>query len=514
MNSMTSDKLKSRDLKRPPCKTQNFWVYLSLCSFFFLLREQVIAQSTPENIGNMRLAEAGGGAASLSGSSTELLPMVMQNTSLSSGDGRENFQLGIISSLPSYIQTASTQYRGEYMRKTDSKGQTYNTGAGFQSTKVPLAQSLTVDPENMVLDSSSWFYYKGIIGSKPPIRVGFGYDTNQSNTFEEQSAPVITQTTSTSIPFAYGIAPGSSWLVLVSYEPSYRMTLLGNGENELNHRANFSAARQFDASAYGINNTTSYSSLPIRELSGRQRIFSNKTTLLTAHSLSPKSLIHTGLGHSFSTRDTGVPNSNVQPLILDEAFLRYHYNFKPRLTLGPDLRVGMITFDEAQTFTESAQLTANYNLAAKTAISASGGIQWQQAADRPGETTKSFGLVIAYLPTPKTTMEFGLSRSIRPSFANEGIFLTEDSIHFELEKAILLRWLLRLDFDYTRRSQAVSGPESALEQNDFGIGAQVSYYWSNRTILDFGFSRFRLNDLIKDSQSTRLSIQCSIRHAF
>ena len=119
-----------------------------------------------------------------------------------------------------------------------------------------------------------------------------------------------------------------------------------------------------------------------------------------------------------------------------------------------------------------------------------------------------------YAAGPKTIFQTFLDKKIRPSFAEGGIFVTEDTISFGVTQSIALRWRARFLADYIIREDDNPRSFLGLEQHDMGGILDLSYFISETDTLIFSFSSFMLEDLRGKVMSRRSSAAISWNHAF
>jgi hypothetical protein len=119
-----------------------------------------------------------------------------------------------------------------------------------------------------------------------------------------------------------------------------------------------------------------------------------------------------------------------------------------------------------------------------------------------------------YLVGPKTVIETRLSKEVRPSFADEGIFVVEDTVSFVVSQSIALRWRARFLADYIFREDDNPSSFLGLKQNDIGGQLELSYFIGENDTVNFSFSSFMLEDLRSKVISRRSSAAVSWNHAF
>ena len=444
----------------------------------------------------------------------DLLGMVIASTQgVNSEDGRVTIQDGVISALPSFIKTVNAGLRPSFLTSNQIANSNYSTQGRFNNQKAALTMPFDVDPMDLELKTATWFKAKGIQGQKPNIKVGFSYDTNTSHQANQAHEASLIQTTQLNIPFTYGIDPGSSIMANLNYRPSYLTVLAGPDENQLEHDILFHIGRAFRRSALGLNNQTSISAAPLRELTGRARVISNRTSLLGVYDVSPKSLIRFGIGHSFSTR-SGILNSPDQTITVDDIQADYKFLLSPKIDLDLSGLGSVTKFKNEITPSERMSVGMSYSATAKMSLNLTTGYSWRQPQGNAIESSQLYSILVNYSPGPKTIIQFGVDQDVRQSFADEGIFLTENRFLFNIRKALLLRWQMEFSLDYAIRSENDSENLVGLRQKDIGYNLNFKYFMNTFTIIQFSALRFKLTDQRADTISTRLSFSISVDHAF
>lgn len=497
------------------------WLVALLLTFYF--GNYVMIAQRLNSEGNITQLSAGTGAGAAEGDSLQrdLLPLVMSASNGSGLDlGQQPYQVGVISVRPSYIQLLAQQLAPHYRRPSDMVGGNFNPSRAFRYGPTALAQPLTVDPDDMEIGSLTWFTFRGINFNKPSVKFGLEYDTNSSNVAGQKSDPAIAQLSTIRIPFTYGTVPGdSAFLMRLDYKPTYRLLLSGPGGNEINHDVIFQAGKDLGRFAYSLNNQAALSSFPIRELPGRNRVFSNRTSLRAAYDVAPKSFILSEIGHSITTRTrTGTPilsgESRTTSIVLDDFQFLYNYQIKPKLLIIPDFILSRTQLADTIIWTKSMGLQTAYFPTTKLAFTPLAGIQFRDTKGSPTEVSNFYGIEMDYMMGPKTVLELDLVSEVRPSFVDEGIFLREDSIELGIQEALLLRWLLELRLNYTLRTQDSSAAIAGIDQTDIGVEFTVNYLLTRLSFVDFGINRYQLKDNNTGLRSTRLNIQLSYNRAF
>lgn len=452
--------------------------------------------------GTVRLRERG-----------NLLPFVMSGVGSPSGTERQFFQVGVISALPSFISRISTENITAYSLSDQITRPTFNTSKTYINSDAVFLVPLEIDSEDMVPNLATWFNYRGINAIKPTMTSGLSYDTNSSNLPTDNVEPNLAHTTNLQIPFTYGDSPGSATAVNVVYQPNYRHQLMGEEEDELNHVLIVQTGRAFHRSALGLNNFTSISSTPVRELSGRARILSNTTTLRGIYDVSPKTVIRFEAGHAITTR-SGDRLTPRQSIINDDVRFTVEYPISPKISIQPNGLVGLTQVANDQVRTENIGLGLNYVPTGKLNFGVVTGHVVRHPPNQVKEASQSFGFTGVYSPTVKTALKFTLSRDIRPSFADEGIFLQEDAAIFQIDQAIFLRWRVLFRLDYAQRREDDRTVADGLRQEDFGYSLRATYFLNMRTTLTYSASTFRLNDLRSGAQTQRLNFGFTLGYSF
>ena len=474
-------------------------------------------------VGNITQLSAGTGAGAADGDAAQrdLLPLVMTASTGSGLDvGQQPYQVGVIAVRPSYIQLLSKQLAPLYQRPSDRIGATFNPSNAFRYGPEALAQPLTVDPDDMEISSITWYTFRGINFNKPSVEFGLDYDTNSSNASGQSSDPTLAQLSTIRIPFTYGTVPGdSAFLMRLDYKPTYRLLLSGPGGNEINHDVIFQAGKSLGRFAFSLNNQSSLSSFPIRELAGRNRVFSNRTNLRAAYDIASKSFIISDLGHSFSTRTLSGTSplsglSDSQTIVSDDFQVSYNYQMAPKVLLIPEFKIARTDIADTIVWTKSGGLRMGYFPTSKLGFTILGGIQFRDSKGAATDVSNYYGIEMDYLVRPKTVLELDLTSEVRPSFADQGIFLRENSIELGIQEALLLRWLLELRLNYTLRTQDSSVSIAGIDQRDIGIEFTVSYTLTRSSLVDFSINRYQLKDNNSGLLSTRLNLQLSYNRAF
>ena len=473
--------------------------------------------------GNITRLSAGtnNGAGEGDSLSRDLLPLVM---TASSGGGtdvdQQPYQVGVIAVRPSYVRLIASQLAPIYQRPTDQIGPSYNRTSVFQYGPNALAQPLTVDPDDMEIGTRTMYTVRGVNFDKPIMELGLDYDTNSTNVAGQDSDPVVSQLTTFRFPITYGTVPGdSAFLMGLSYKPTYRLVISGASGNEINHDIIFLAGKSLGRFAYAVNNQTVLSSIPIRELSGRNRVFSNRTGLRFAYDIAPKSFIVSEVGHAITTRTLStqsiVPGlSDSDSIIEDDFDFAYNYLISPKWLFVPEFFLTRTQFENSLQWMKSPRVRLGYFPTTKLVFSMLGGLQFRDTKENSTDLTKLFGIEMDYLVTPKTLLELDLASEIRPSFVDQGIFLREDSVRLGVQEALLLRWLLELNLNYTIRTGDHSASTAGIDQRDIGIEFLATYLLTRKSSIDLSINRYQLKDNRSGLINSRLNVQLSYLRLF
>lgn len=496
---------------------------LALLLISCIIRNPLVWSQEQNTEGNITRLSAGTSTGAADGDALhrDMLPLVMTASTGSGLDvGQQPYQVGVISVRPSYIQILSKQLSPLYLRPSDMIGATFNPTKAFRYGPAALSQPLTVDPDDMEISTLTLFTFRGFNFNKPSIEIGLDYDTNSNNTLGQNSASSIAQLSTIRIPFTYGTVPGdSAFLMRLDYKPTYRLLLSGPGGNEINHDLIFQAGKDLGRFAFSLNNQGTLSSIPIRELAGRNRVFANRTNLRSAYDMTGKSFIVSELGHSFSTRTVegagNISNLSKSPtIVVDDFEILYNYQLQPKILLIPEFEISRTQIANSIVWTKAVALRSGYFPTRKLAFTPLAGIQFRDAKGSSTEISTYYGIEMDYLVRPRTVLELDLRSEVRPSFVDEGIFLRENSIEFGIQEALLLRWLLELRFNYTLRTQDSSIATSVIDQTDIGMEFTVGYMLTRLSYIDLSVNRYQLKDNITGFLSTRLNVQFSYNRAF
>jgi hypothetical protein len=305
----------------------------------------------------------------------------------------------------------------------------------------------------------------------------------------------------------------------LDYKPTYRLLLSGPGGNEINHDVNFRAGKDLGRFAYSFINQAVLSSFPIRELPGRNRVFSNRTSLRAAYEVAPKSFILSEIGHSITTRTRTVTpilsgESRTASIVLDDFQFLYNYQLKPKLPIIPDFTLSRTQLADTIIWTKSMGLNAAYFPTTRLVLTPRAGIQFRDTKGSPTQVSNFYGIGMDYMMRPKTVLGLDLVSDVRPSFVDEGIFLREDSIELGIQEALLLRWLLELRLNYTLRTQDSSAAIAGIDQTDIEVEFTVNYILTQMSFIDFGINRYQIKDNNTGLRGKRLNIQLSYNRAF
>lgn len=487
-----------------------FWMVTGMCKYTAVHAQRLNSE------GNINQLNAGTNAEAATGDSLyrDLLPFVMTS---SNGGGvdvdQQPYQVGVIAVRPSYVELISGQLAPLYQRPSDLVGNTSNPSSAFRYGPTALAQTLTVDPDDMEIGSMTLLTFRGLNFNKPTLDLRLDYDTNSSNVSGQSVDPSLYQSSSIRIPFTYGTVPGdSAFLMRLDYKPTHRILLSGPGGNETNHDMLFQTGKDLGRFAFALNNQATLSSLPIRELSGRNRVFSNRTSLRAAYDIAPKSFIIAELGHTLTTRT--LPNnlaisgtSNKESIIEDDFQATYNYQLTPKWLLTPEFNITRTQFENSVFWIESPNLQLAYFATPKLIFTVLGGLQFIDNENDPTTISNVYGIEMDYIIRPKTVLELDLTSEIRPSFVNQGVFLREDTISLGLEEALLLRWLISLDLNYTLRTQDDFFTSIGMDQTDVGIELMVTYSLTRKSRFEFSVNRYQLQDKKTDLLNKRLNLQ-------
>lgn len=203
-----------------------------------------------------------------------------------------------------------------------------------------------------------------------------------------------------------------------------------------------------------------------------------------------------------------------QSITIDEIRLSYELMLSPKITNQGSVDANITQIENQNTISEAFSIGFGYAATAKMLLSVTGGYQLRHSSGQQNEASQLYGFQVEYSAGPKTVMSIELANAIRPSFADEGIFLRENSFIFEIRQAVSLRWQAEFLIDYILREENSSSNFNGLRQNDLGYEINLIYFLSDTTTMEFSASRFKLKDLRDDVVSKRLNVAISWNHAF
>ncbi len=489
--------------------------YSSVFALFLLifLHANLNAQNNQGNLG-VGLGGGGGGGGDKLPEFRELLGLIMPSPGGLSRADRPTIRFGVISSLPSYINTIGVQHLPNYLQPNELTRMSYSASSQYINVNTARVYPLRIDPDDMELEDLNWFRFRGINGKKPIINTAISYDTESSSQNNVSDSFSLRQNIALSIPFTYGEEPNSSTMVNLQYRPSYLLDIVGDEDSELQHDILVQAGREFGRSAASLSNRTIISAAPQREISGRAKTIFNRTSLLAVYDVSPKSLVRSELGHTMTTR-TGTSNSASQSIFIDDFNISYEFMLTPKISLNTSGGGSLTQVTNDEVTAEILGLNLNYAATAKLALNVTTGLQRRKSTTIPYELSEVYGLLINYVPGPKTIMRFGVDQSFRPSFADDGIILQENGIFLQIRQAVLLRWQVELLIDYITRTEAgQEDSKAALDQRDLGFELLFSYFLNDSWTLDFSAARYNLEDFRNNSSTTRFNLTVGMSHSF
>ena len=462
---------------------------------------------------NLARAAGGGGSTSIA-VERDLLGRVFMETSGTVGAGRILHQNKIISDFPTNLGGQIDQgFLRSYELEKPLLGDRFG---GMSEYLTPYSKSLlplNLDTLEMDLKSATLFQFKGVDALKPSSSLGLSYDTNSSNQKTTAASDSIIQTSGLSFIFKYGERPGSSTMANLLYQPTYLLNIAGSGVNEFEQQIMFQLGREFHRNAIALNSFTTITAAPLRELPGRTKTILNTTKLRGVYDISPLSLINYEALHSVTKRsETG--NNELQSITEDAFRLSYEYALSPKVFALSSLNASAIQTGNQKTLSDAYSIGLGYEPSARVTLRVSGGYQFQHTPDQATQTAQVYRLSCLYAVGPKTIIETKLNKLLRPSFADGGIFVTEDTISFEVTQSIALRWKARFLADYILREDDNPTSFLGLKQNDIGGQLNLSYFISEDDTVIFSFSSFMLEDLRSKKISRRSSAAISWNHAF
>jgi hypothetical protein len=325
--------------------------FLGLLLQVLIGNDLVFAQQDRRNLRLGLDAGTSGGSALLS-ESRDLLGLVINSAAGSTIGGRITVQEGVITALPTYIGRIDTIFRPQYGMDKPLSGARFNAYTKYTAPFSERLIPLEVDPTNMELESPTWFQFKGIDARKPTTSLGLAYDTNSSNQQTSGEDDSLIQVSRMNLPFSYGMDPGSSTIVNLVYQPAFLLNLTGPGGNEIEHEIIVQAGREFHRTAIGLNNQTTITAAPLRELPGRRKTFRNQTSILGAYDVSPKTLIRYGGGHSVMTRSETTSDTE-QSITIDEIRLSYELMLSPKITNQGSVDANITQIENQNTISEA-----------------------------------------------------------------------------------------------------------------------------------------------------------------
>ena len=444
------------------------------------------------------------------------------NLIMTSTDPRDNagitgsilHQNKIVSDLPmSQGGAINSSFLRHYGLKEQLSGGQFNSMSKYKSPYSNSILNLEMDTEDMARRSATWFQFEGIDALKPIGLTGLSYDTNSSNQKTTEASDSIIQISRLNFIFNYGARPGSSTIANLLYRPTYLMNITGSGVNEFEQQIMFQLGREFHRNAIALNNQTTITAAPLRELPGRTKTILNTTSLRGIYDISPLSLLFYELTHSIQKRSE-TRNDVLQSIVSDELMLKYEYFMSPKIWVSSRSTANVIRIGSQNTTGESLLLGLNYSMSERFLLSLNGGYQFRHL---PGEDTRiseAYNFQITYNAGPKTIINAKARKDIRPSFAGNGIFLSEDSLSFEITQSIALRWRASCLVDYYLREEDSSVTFLGLKQNDLGGQLKLEYFIDINNTINFSFTHFKLTDLRSERISKRSNFSITWNHAF
>ena len=487
---------------------------LSACCLLFLQfhfgLHLMVAQNDTRNLATA----AGGGEGAGLAMERDLLGRVFMTAPAAAGAGQILHQNKIISDFPTNLGGQIDQgFLRSYELEKPLTGDRFGGMSKYLTTYSKSLFPLDLDTLKMDLKSATWFQFEGIDALKPTGQTGLSYDTNSSNQKTTEASDSIIQTSGLNFIFNYGQRPGSSTMANLSYRPNYLMNIAGSGVNELEQQIMFQLGREFHRNALALNSLTTITAAPLRELPGRTKTIFNTTNLRGIYDISPLSLINYEVWHSIQKRsETG--NNELQSLTEDAFRLNYEYALSPKVIALSSLIASAIQMGNQKTLSDAYSIGLSYNSSARVTLTLNGGYQFRHTPDQATQMAQLYRFAFLYLVGPKTVIETRLTKEVRPSFADEGIFVVEDTVSFVVSQSIALRWRARFLADYIFREDDNPSSFLGLKQNDIGGQLELSYFIGENDTVNFSFSSFMLEDLRSKVISRRSSAAVSWNHAF
>jgi hypothetical protein len=474
----------------------------------------IYAQNDRRNLAGME----GGAGGSAGGEFVRdgLLGMIMASTEggTSLGNGNILLQNKIISDLPmNQAGKLSSSFLRHYKMTKPLSGNRFKSTSKYISPHSKSKFRLELDTAQMAMRNAAWFQFKGIDALKPVSIAGLSYDSNSSNQRTSVTSDSIDQLTSMNFNFNYGNSPGSSTVGNLQYLPLYRMNISGQGENEFQQQVLFQAGREFHRSALALRSLTAVTAAPLRELPGRTKTIFNRTGFRGIHDTSSLLLMYYEANHSITKR-TETGNSEGQQMVADDVNLRFQYNMRPKFTTATTLSLNFSEVGNISSRGEGLSFGFQYLATARTTLLFSGGLQLNHRPDQDTRMNENYDFTLRYSVGAKTLIEARARKFIRPSFADNGIFLQEDVFSFLITQAIVKRWQARFLVDYYLREQDGSVNLSGLNQRDLGGALDLFYFINPNNTLNLSFSHAKLNDLRKNSISRRSNVTITWVHSF
>jgi len=470
----------------------------------------MVAQDDTRNLAGA----VGSGAGASIAMERDLLGRVFMSTPAAAVAGQILHQNKIISDLPTNLGGQINQgFLNSYELKKPLSGDQFSGMAKYLTPYSNSLLPLNLDTQEMDLKSATLFQFKGIDALKPSGVTGLSYDTNSSNQKTTAASDSIVQTSGLSFIFNYGERPGSSTMANLLYRPNYLMNIAGSGVNEFEQQIMFQVGREFHRNAIALNSLTAITAAPLRELPGRTKTIVNTTNLRGVYDISPLSLINYEALHSVRKRsETG--NNELQSITQDAFRLNYEYALSPKVLALSSLEASVTQTGNQKTLSDAYLIGLGYEPSARVTLRLSGGYQFQHIPDQATQIVQVYRVSCMYVAGPKTIIETFLDKTIRPSFADGGIFVTEDTISFAFTQSIAKRWQASFLADYILREDDNPRSFLGLRQNDIGGRLNLSYFKSERDTVIFSFSSFMLEDLRSKRISKRSNVAISWNHAF
>lgn len=484
---------------------------LLFLQFYFGLH-LMVAQNDMRNLPS---AAGGGGTDGTVAMTQDLLGRVFMAAQLgTSREGRILHQNKIISNFPTILGRQINQgFLNSYEFEKPLSGDRFGGMSKYLTPYSKRLLPLNLDTQEIKLSSATWFQFKGIDAMKPTSSAGLSYDTNSSNQKTAATSDSIILTSGLNFNFNYGARPGSSTMASLLYQPTNLMPIAGSGVNEFEQRIMFQIGREFHRNAIALNNRTTITAAPLRELPGRTRTILNNTSLRGFYDVSPLSSLLYELTHSIQKRsETG--NNALQSITEDEFRLNYRYGLSPKLSALSSFNARTTQLGNQKTFSDAYTIGLNYNPKAKLTLSITGGYQFRHSPNQATATSQLYRFSCIYAAGPKTLIETILNKEVRPSFADDGIFVTEDAMSFIVTQSIALRWQARFLADYILRQDDNPRSFLGLKQNDIGGILNLSYFMNETDTVIFSFSSFMLEDIRSEIITRRSSATISWSHAF